>query len=159
MTVRILLILSLALAGCSSNKEAAGAQERHAQDLEHKECAACGMTVREQPAPRGQLIHRDGTQLYFCSISDMLTYLTAPSPHGAAVTLFVESLDKVLDPLVPATEQLPWLDAKSASYVIGVDKNMVMGRPVLSYSSAEHAQDIATRHGGSVVTWKQLQGK
>lgn len=155
--MRILLILSLALLGCSSNKEAAGAQEHHAQDLEHKECAACGMTVRDQPAPRGQLIHRDGTQLYFCSISDMVTYLAAPSPHGAAVTLYVESLDKVLDPMAPATEQLPWLDAKTASYVIGVEKKMIMGRPILSYSNSEQAQDIATRHGGTVVSWQDLQ--
>ena len=107
-------------------------------------------------APRGQLVHRDNTRLFFCSASDMLTYLAAPSPHGSAVALFVESMDQVADPLVLNVEPQPWIDATQASYVVGFEKT-VMGDPILAYTTPAQAQAQAGRLSAQMMTWTELR--
>ncbi len=154
----IFLLAALCLAtSCGKSKSDEAVVDHHPTHIDHQECAACGMVVREQPSPRAQLIHRDGTHLHFCSVSDMLTYLDAPSSHGDAVSLYVESLDNVSDPIVNQTEELPWIPAKESSYVIGVKKQRIMGRPILSYSTKEFADKAAKATSGSVVDWKGLR--
>jgi len=131
-----------------------------ALDLADQSCDSCGMIVREQSAPRGQLVHRDGTRGFFCSIADLLVYLEAPSPHGKVVATFVESLDAAADPLEFATAARPWVRAESASYVLGVDKERVMGTPVLVYETEEAARGVAAGHNASfVVSWRELRAR
>ena len=153
----IAALLVSSAAACKSKEGVSHSSKDHsAEKMEAHECASCGMIVRDQPAPRGQLIHRDNTRLYFCSASDMLTYLTAPSPHGSAVSLFVESMDQVPDPLVLDIEPQPWIDATRASYVVGFEK-VVMGDPILAYTTQAQAQAQASRLSAQVMTWTELR--
>ena len=158
MKVRTLVVALLILvsAGCSSKETATDKSSHAAETLQAQECAACGMIVRDQPAPRGQLVHRDGTRLFFCSVSDMLTYLEAPSPHGKAVALFVESMDRIADPIIHNTEAGPWIDATHSSYVVGFEKE-VMGDPILAYTTSAQAQAQASRLSAKALTWTELQ--
>lgn len=144
------------LCSCKSEKTAQ-VQDLMPHAIDDHECASCGMLVREQPAPRGQLVHRDGERLFFCSVSDMVTYLEAPSPHGAVLESFVETLDSGDDPMLPAIAPRPWEKSKNAQFVVGVDKPGVMGRPVLVYPSAEQASAIATKHSGTQADWQKLK--
>jgi len=121
------------------------------------ECASCNMVVREQPAPRAQLVHRDGTRAHFCSIGDMLPYLASPSPHGKPEQIFVEVMSLEEEPATPNTSAHPWAPAESASYVVGVTRPGVMGPPVLSYANPELAQQAAKRHAGRVQSFEQLK--
>ncbi len=141
---------------CESKKAVTESVHQGAEELAGHECAACGMTVRDQPAPRGQLVHRDNTRLFFCSLSDMITYLEAPSPHGKAVQIYAESMDSVTDPVAPNTELRPWIDATTATYVVGFEKR-VMGDPILSYSTALEAEGQARRISGQVKSWNDLR--
>ena len=88
------------------------------------------MIVREQPSPRAQLVHADGTRVYFCAVADLLTYLQAPSPHGAAEAIFVEANDAgAEDPVAHDTARRPWIPAADARFVAGIQRPRVMGEP------------------------------
>ncbi|HMR06754.1 MAG TPA: nitrous oxide reductase accessory protein NosL [Polyangiaceae bacterium] len=121
------------------------------------ECAACKMVVREQPAPRGQAVHRDGTRVHLCSIGDLVQYLASPSPHGNATAVFVEALEVNFDPKGSDTKERPWVAAESASYVVGVDRERIMGPAVLSYRERGEAEAAAKAHGGKLRTWAELR--
>lgn len=149
--------LLILLAACSRGSHGGGAVDRNAAKLEHEfECASCGMIAAEQPAPRGQLVHHDGTREFFCSIADLLTYLQAPSPHGSVISTYVEAMDPNADPRQLTFDARPWIDATKASYVVGIHRERIMGKPVLSYANRADAEAIAKKYGGRVESWKQL---
>lgn len=124
------------------------------------ECAACGMVVREQPAPRGQLVFRDGTRAFACSVGDLVQVLAAPSPHGSVEHTWVESLPAGVAPgAITASAPTKWIDATRGFYVLGVDRPGVMGKPVLVYAARADAARVAQRTGGHVVEWGALRGE
>ena len=102
-------------------------------------------------------MHKDATRQFLCSVSDMVTYLTAPSPHGRITGIWVENMDGVASPLKFETSKLPWISAADSGYVLGVDKPRVMGTPVLVYSSIAAAQRAAKKHGGKALSWSVLR--
>lgn len=163
MRVRSPILLALlalaALAGCKGDKASEGATAEHrAEVIGPHECAVCGMVVREQPAPRAQLVHRDGERAYFCSLGDLVQYLRAPSPHGKVEAVFVEVQDPAADPRETRTAERPWSAAGEATYVVGVERSgPIMGPPVLAYSSRESAAEVAREHGGEVHDWAALK--
>jgi nitrous oxide reductase accessory protein NosL len=116
-----------------------------------QEDAVCGMLVREQSAPRAQVVHRDGERAFFCSIGDLLVYLDAPSPHGPAREIFVEVMEPDEDPAKHHTEAHPWHDARSAAFVVGIERPAIMGEPVLAYADATEARRVAEAHAGARV--------
>ncbi len=150
------LLLVLFLFGCKKEQHQAPVQTK-AQNFKGDSCAACGMILREQSSPRGQVVHRDGKRAYFCSISDMLSYLEAPSPHGRAKAIYVEFLSPKANPKTFATASRPWLAAEKAIYVLGVAKPRVMGVPILTYETERQARYIAQKWKGKVFRWKQLK--
>jgi nitrous oxide reductase accessory protein NosL len=129
-------------------------------------CAVCGMIVRDQSAPRGQVVHRDGTRLYVCSVSDLLVHLSVPSPHGTVREIYVEVMDAGEDPTGPHAEPHEWVAASDASYVVGVERTGIMGPPVLAYRDAATAKRVAERFEGTRVLdladlktwWLDVQG-
>lgn len=146
------------LAACGGNegtRDGVAAAEAVAIE-QHHECAACGMIVAEQSAPRAQLVHRDGTRQFFCSLGDLRAYLGAPSAHGAVVAVHVELLDPAADPRAFSVEARPWSPAADASFVVGIDKPRVMGAPVMAYATPDAARAVAARYGGQTRTWQAL---
>lgn len=129
------------------------------QPIGHSECAACGMVVREQPAPRIQVVHRDGERAYFCSIGDSLHYLADKNSHGEAAAVYVEVLESVMDPQLRDTDEKEWLLVSETAFVTGVARSGIMGEPVLSFRSVSAAEEAAKRHGGAVATWADVQRK
>lgn len=152
-------LLALPLLGaCRSSQEPAQrVVSSEPLEIGVAECATCGMVVREQPAPRAQLIHRDGTRAYFCSLGDLIQYIQAPSPHGKPIQVYGE----VLSPSSSVTERSlaahPWAAVAGLTYVVGVERPGVMGTPVLSYGDRSDAVRIAGEVGGRVVGWGGLK--
>lgn len=120
------------------------------------ECGSCGMIVAEQPAPRAQLVHRDGERRHFCSLADLVHYIAAPSRHGKPRSVFVEVQPEDLDPAENSLQPHPFQLASNVHYVVGVPRRGVMGEPVLTFASPAAAAAVATRHGGRLVGWKEL---
>ncbi len=149
-------LCAVLLAGCGSKVDAVAVSQTP-DPITTQECDACGMVVIEQPAPRGQVIYRDGTHAHFCSLGDMLVALDARSPHGSAQHVYVEALPADLDPAAFSTGAQPWIPAAEATYVSGVVRERVMGAPLLSYRDPTVAASVAAAHHGTVVTWDALR--
>lgn len=137
-------------------REAEVASAVVAEPMADHECGACGMIVREEPSPRAQLVHRDGTHVWFCSIADVVAYMGAPSPHGRIQALWVETLDVAVEPSANGVAARPWMRAEEATFVLGVPRERVMGQAVLTFASATDASSAAARLGGSVVAWSDV---
>ncbi|MDJ0790239.1 MAG: nitrous oxide reductase accessory protein NosL [Myxococcota bacterium] len=143
------LALAVLLPGCPSVEPDATADEP--ASLADQEGAVCGMLVRGQSAPRGQVVHRDGTRLFLCSLGDLLVHVGAPSPHGDVQAIFVEVMDPAEDPMETHLDEHDWLAADQAFYVVGVVRRGIMGDPVLSYASRSDAEAVARSHPGAVI--------
>ncbi len=148
--------LVMAWVGCggSASEVAADAVPVAIADAE---CAVCGMVVSEQPAPRGQLVHRDGQHKFTCSLGDLRAYLQTPSPLGKPTQVFVEVLPSGTEPQTVSSEPRPWLPAADASYVVGISRPGVMGVPILSFAAPEHSTPALTAQGARQTTWQILE--
>jgi copper chaperone NosL len=120
------------------------------------ECAVCGMVVREQPAPRGQLIYGDGDHAFTCSLHGLHLLVRAPDPQGKPVAIYVEALEPSFDWTQSSTAPLPWVSANEAYFVAGAKRELVMGPPLLSYAEVEAAQGSANQLGVRPLRWKDL---
>lgn len=151
-----LLAAALTALACDSSRQSGPGASASATPIAGAECQACGMVVREQPSPRGQVVHRDGKRVHLCSVGELLLYLREPSPHGAPSAVFVEALDPEADPHAGSTAERPWIRAESGFYVVGVPRKGIMGSPVLAYDEQSAAERAAARHGGRTVRWTEL---
>ena len=87
----------------------------------------------------------------------MVTYLSAPSPHGQPVAIYVEVMDAAAEPRDMDVEPRPWRAAETVHYVQGNLHRQVMGEPVMTYEDETEAAAAATRFGAQVVGWEQLR--
>jgi nitrous oxide reductase accessory protein NosL len=131
--------------GCGPSLDEKAGPSLAPEPIANAEDAVCGMLVREQPAPRAQAVHRDGTRVYFCSLGDLMAHLSAPSPHGKVHAIFVEVLEPDEDPTQVNTQDHEWIVASDAVFVVGVPRTGIMGAPVLVYRDAAEASSTLAR--------------
>jgi copper chaperone NosL len=136
---------------CDAVEKDLGAVVHEHESLSDQECGVCGMSVGMQPAPRAQVLHRDGTRLLFCSIGDWQVHLSAPSPHGKVMASFVEVIEPGEDPMILDTREHSWIPAQEATYVVGVPRSGIMGKPVLAYRAPAEAESVSASHRGAEV--------
>jgi copper chaperone NosL len=153
-----MLVLAAAPTGCSKHEtESTSSTATTAEAIGTAECGACGMVVREQPAPRAQVVYAEGKRVFFCSIGDLAHYLATPSPDGAPSQVYVEVLAPNEDPKQKNTSEHRWIPATDAHYVLGVERQGVMGKPALVYVSRQEASAAAARHGGKTLDYSALR--
>lgn len=152
------LSLGAPASGCrKEHKDAPAQRSLEPRPIGHAECAACGMVVIEQPAPRMQVVHRDGHRAYFCSIGDSLHYLADRNSHGEATAVYVEVLPEEVDAKVLDTKEKDWALVSDTVFVTGIERSGIMGEPVLAFRSASAADAVAKRAGGRVGGWMDVQ--
>jgi nitrous oxide reductase accessory protein NosL len=134
---------------CDSAEVPLSRAEIGPEAIANQEDAVCGMLVREQSAPRAQVIHRDGTRAFFCSVADLLAYLEAPSPHGTVLRTYLEVMEPDESPTRSHTRAHPWSEAGQASFVVGLKRPSIMGPPVMVYRDPDAA---ALAQGGNPNT-------
>ncbi len=125
-------------------------------DMTDAECAVCGMIVGEQPAPRGQVVYRDGSHLHTCSIADLRALVQAPSSRGTPTGVYVEGLEASFDPTSMDLAPRPWIAVEDAWFVFGATRNMVMGLPVLTYAEEAAATEATTALSGTQAQWEAV---
>ncbi len=155
---KLLILCILALVSCQRENASSQDDEKlTAMNADTETCSACGMVIREQPAPRGQVIHRDGSREFMCSIDDLVQYLDVPSPSGKPRKIFAEVMpdDHKLDDMDTGPQS--WAEAAGVFFVIGIDRGGVMGDPALTYRTKDAAEMAAKNFGGKVVTFDQLR--
>ncbi|CAM2069397.1 Nitrous oxide reductase accessory protein NosL [Sulfidibacter corallicola] len=151
-TVLLSGVLLATLLGCTVAESTAATVEASAEAIGPAECAACGMVVREQPAPRGQVVHRDGTRKHFCAVGDLVIYLEEPSPHGSVTHIFFEYFEPQTPIAEMGTAPRPWLKADEGAYIIAPDRQGIMGTPVLVYRGVDGHATNEKR-----LTWPELR--
>ena len=152
-------ILSISLSfACSRSDQQAAAVELVPQDIGDASCELCGMVVSEQPAPRAQVVHRDGHRSMLCSVAELPAYLDAPSVHGKPSAVFVEVLPADVDPSATNNSAHVWKAAEGLSYVIGGPMRPVMGESVLVFANLTDAQLQAVAFDGRVLDFEGLKG-
>jgi len=156
---RVLLVLTVVagIAACGGEDATSADALQGAVPIEHHEGAVCGMIVRDQSAPRAQVLHRDGTRSFVCSIGDLLAYLQAPSPHGEPTAIMVEVMDPSEDPMESHTGPHPWVPAAEASYVLGIPRRGIMGEPVLVYRDRATAAAAVEDSAATIVGFDGLE--
>ena len=155
---QIWVLLAFALSGpvgCAGDRETEEARNE-ALDPTVEACVLCSMVVNEQPAPRAQVVHRDGFRAFLCAASELEPYLAAPSSHGKPVSIYVEVLDSDDEGNVVSTDPHRWIDASAAYYVVEGPSRPVMGTPVLAYASEADARGVAGKIMGRVLVWNEL---
>jgi len=152
---------SLACAAALASGCGGGDSERAAVDLDpvaisDQAGAVCGMLIREQSAPRAQVVHRDGERAFVCSIGDLLAYLAAPSPHGAPARVLVEVMHPRQNPAEAHTDAHPWIPAEDGVYVVGIQREQIMGAPVLIYRDRAAASQVVAGTSAKILSWAEL---
>lgn len=148
-------IVTLA-AACGRDDAAPEAVDLEPVAISDQEGAVCGMLIREQSAPRAQVVHRDGERAFVCSIGDLLAYLDAPSPHGAPARVLVEVMQAQQPPAESHTGAHPWIDATAGVYVVDVERPQIMGPPVLVYRDRTAAEQAVAGGPGTILDWEAL---
>ena len=157
MKRRLLLqLLVVSLAACSGAASAPEGAAASPEPIAEHECGTCGMIVREQVSPRAQIVHRDGTREWFCSMADVVAYLGSPSAHGRIEHVWVEALPADVDPASGDASERPWIQADDAFFVIGFERVGVMGTPVLAFASEAEANGAATRLHARALRWTEV---
>ncbi len=156
---RTVLVLGLAisLASCTPEDSAQEATTLEPLAISDHEGAVCGMLVRDQSAPRGQVVHRDGERAFLCSIGDLLIYLEAPSPHGKPSQVLVEVMEPEEDPRESHTGPHPWIPAEEGVYVVGIERSGIMGAPVLVYRSRADAERVTLGTTARILDYEALR--
>ena len=155
----LLLGLVLLVAACPSSENAAdGGGAEEPQSVRGTEGAVCGMVVSEQPAPRAQVVHRDGTRLFLCGIGDLLAHLEAPSPHGRPVDIWVEAMEPDEDPRDVHLDEHEWIRAEKAVYRIGDERPpIIMGEPVMTYRDRATAERAISHGPTRLLDFEELR--
>lgn len=157
---RVLLTLStVCLVGCSSDERTRSvAPTGPVESLEGAEGAVCGMVVSEQPAPRAQVVHRDGTRQFLCGIADLLIHLDAPSPHGAPLAVYVEAMEVDEDPREVHLGPHAWIRAETAAFRIGDERPpLIMGEPVMVYRDRATAAAAVSHGPTQILDFEELR--
>ncbi len=157
---KLILILCFSLLSTACRRDQVTRQNHTATVAENADtetCAACGMVVREQPAPRGQVIHRDGTHSFLCSIGDLVHFLAVPSPSGKPLMVYTEVMPDDFEANIRSTSWQPWGKASELFFVTDIELTAVMGKPALTFRTREAAEKSSKKLTGKVVIFNQLR--
>ncbi len=157
---KLIVILCFFLLPAACRQEQSAHQEQQAfapGNADTETCAACGMVVREQPAPRGQVLHRDGSREFLCSIDDLTHYLEVPSPKGKPVAVYAELMPDGHQTTDLDTTWKHWAEVADLIFVTGIDRDGVMGEPALTYRTKDAAEKAAEKFAGKIMNFDELR--
>ncbi len=154
-----LVVASAMLAGCNDDSAENLAAQRAVAIESGDECHLCGMIITNFPGPKGQLYERGHTSgsnnasRKFCSTRDLFAYLLDPEHRHNVQSVFVH--DMAVTPWDHPDDET-YIDARTAWYVVGSQRNGAMGPTLASFSSEATAQAFADNNGGRLYRFDQL---
>ncbi len=146
---------ALAAAGCNEKQTDAAAPPA----VELTDAAVghyCGMSVLEHSGPKAQIILASRKDpVWFSSARDAFSFTMLPEEPKDIRAIYVSDMGKA--PSWDKPGRTNWIDAKSASFVVGSRMKGGMGSdeavPFLEKASAEA---FATENGGRVVSFADM---
>ncbi|KRB83560.1 nitrous oxide reductase accessory protein NosL [Duganella sp. Root198D2] len=144
-----LAALLLLLAGCGDAARSLAAGE----PVDDAVCALDGMSLKDYPGPKAQIVFRDGRIDYFCSLSELFEVLFGDDGQRGIGASYVQDMGKA-DWSKPRGH---WIEARSAFYVIESRAQGAMGPTIGTFAGKEDAQAFAAREGGRVLDYSQIK--
>lgn len=150
----IITVALLTLSACGETPEDLELAQ-HAMTIERSdECHLCGMIVQNFPGPKGQLYERgNDNNLKFCSTRDMFAYLLDPEHTHAIQTVYVHDMAMGL---WDTPDDEFFINARTAWYVAGHNRQGAMGPTIASFSKKEVADVFAEQYGGKVYRFEDI---
>ena len=119
------LVIALVLAACSQQPE--GVTPLPQLSTRDDVGYFCGMIVEDHLGPKSQLfLLGNEDPLWFTSVRDGIAYTLLPGESGVTSAFYVTAMDKS-DWNHPEKQDVAWIDAHSAWYVIDSNKKGGMG--------------------------------
>ena len=143
----ICLALAL-LAGCGEKERPAGPQGITRDTA----CSLDGMILADYPGPKGQIQYDKGEPDFFCDTMELMSIYLAPEQKRRVVGLYTQDMAQT-DWKNP---QGHWIDAKTASFVLGSRMKGSMGPTLATFARAEDAQAFAKQYGGKVLRFGEI---
>jgi copper chaperone NosL len=143
------IAMLLMLAGCGDAARSLAAGEPGDDAV----CALDGMSIKDYPGPKAQIVSRDGRIDYFCTLSELFEVLFGGDGGRAASASYVQDMGQA-DWSKPRGH---WIEARSAFYVLGSRAQGAMGPTIGTFASRQDAQAFAAREGGRVLDYSQVQ--
>jgi copper chaperone NosL len=116
-------------------------------------CALDGMSIKDYPGPKAQIVFKGGHIDFFCSLDELFEVLFGEDgQHGVAAS-YVQDMGK-------ADWNRPhghWIDARSAFYVLDSRVQGAMGPAIASFATMADARAFAAREGGRVLDASQVR--
>ena len=139
------LSLGVALAVGLSLPTAATAGDRLEPRVpgERDRCPVCGMFVAPHPEWIAQIVHDDGSTVFFDGPKDLFRFLLAPADAtpGAADR-------EIAAVFVTGYYDRKAIDARTASFVVGSDVLGPMGAELVPHASLDEASEFSRDHRG-----------
>lgn len=148
-----LLLLTILLVSCAP--EVTESQLQQAVAIESSDqCHLCGMMILEQPGPKGEMFSKNDPQVKkFCSARELFAFYLQPENQHRMEALYVH--DMAVTPW-DAPDDDAFIDARTAHYVYGSEKQASMGLSLASFSDRAAAQAFVERYGGELLSFDQI---
>jgi copper chaperone NosL len=143
----MVVVLMLAACGDAARAPAAG------EPADDAACALDGMSLKDYPGPKAQIVFKDGHIDYFCSLSELFEVLFGEDGQRGIGASYVQDMGKA-DWNRPRGH---WIEARNAFFVIDSRARGAMGPTIGTFASKEEAQAFAAREGGRVIDYSQVK--
>ena len=109
-------------------------------------CPVCGMFVAKYPDFVTHMVFKDGTQVFFDGVKDMMKYYFDLPKYNPAQTTGDVGLILVSD-----YYKLQLVDGHKAWYVIGSDVYGPMGKELIPFQDEAAAKEFKVDHKGTAI--------
>ncbi len=156
--MKIAVLLAMALAGLlPSCEDKSSAAAPPPQEVSGDSVAQfCNMNLSEHPGPKGQIFVKDDPKpFWFASVHDLFSFVMLGDTPKALAALYVNDMGKAnnWDQPEPGT----WIDARTATYVIGSRKRGGMGEDeAVPFADKQAAERFAQENGGRLVSFDEM---
>lgn len=146
-------LMSVALVGCgdkSANEHRHGAEEITAETT----CELDGMSLADYPGPKAQIQYADQDHAsFFCDTVELFSMLLEGEQVRPLRAVFVQDMGQA-DWDNPKGH---WINAKTAFYVVGSEREGSMGKTIASFAKKEDAENFAKTYGGKVFAFADIK--
>ena len=109
-------------------------------------CPVCGMFVAKYPDFVARIVFKDGSQVFFDGVKDMMKYyFNLPKYHPAKTTADIGAI------LVSDYYKLTVIDGRQAWYVNGSDVYGPMGKELIPFQDEAAAKEFKVDHKGTAI--------
>lgn len=111
-----------------------------------------GMSLRDYPGPKAQIIYDQGAPDFFCDTLGMFSVYLKPEQARKVLAIYVQDMAKT----GWERPQGHWIDARTALYVVGSKKLGAMGQTFASFSNEQDARAFIGKQGGKLFHFADI---